>query len=569
LETNVINQIFGGYLKSEIKTESGYKSMIYEAFITLSLQCTSSIEKSLKQFTSYDKLEGNNQYFCPTTKKLENATKQFTIYKPPLVLIIHMKRFSPSGKKITNFIEFQDQMDIREYTSFPGENCGYQLHGIVVHQGQNRSSGHYYALIKGANNVWYEIDDDSIKQVGIKTVLKENIYMLFYSRVFEKNEFHEKKYMNQNENEIKIERNGVKIERINNDQIKSKNESKKVIISNNDKIKNDTEDNNDIKNQNDSDVDDDNDIKNESDDDNNKNNDKINDEKMKENKSKINIKNEIKKNLKPLLINNEKEEEEEEEIKQSILTPEKLKNIKELLSPKVSSPFGKKFISPFKISSPFKYSSPILKSPRSPFQMISNQTYNLRRRDKKIKFKKLNLTNDDEKIKLNKNDENDKLKNESDEEKNNEKNKIKKNKKTNDEKNKLNESDEEKNKKEKKKKTTKKILDDEEILKDIKIDEKVNDEKVNDENLDIENKLNEIYKNNVSKWNNDENENLEPENKKRKLNDSIDFEELWDKHLSQGKQKKKKLKLSLDEWKVGSQEFQKTNNSKYSKPNKY
>jgi ubiquitin carboxyl-terminal hydrolase 36/42 len=80
-------------LKSEILTDTKYSSIIYEPFVALGLHCSSSLNKSLRQFIQYDKLDGDNKYYNPLIKLYENATKQFTIYRPPLVLIIHLKRY--------------------------------------------------------------------------------------------------------------------------------------------------------------------------------------------------------------------------------------------------------------------------------------------------------------------------------------------------------------------------------------------------------------------------------------------------------------------------------------------
>ena len=38
------------------------------------------------------------------------------------------------------------------------------------------------AYVRGSNEVWYEMDDEEVRQVKQKTVLKQQAYILFYAR---------------------------------------------------------------------------------------------------------------------------------------------------------------------------------------------------------------------------------------------------------------------------------------------------------------------------------------------------------------------------------------------------
>lgn len=58
----------------------------------------------------------------------------------------------------------------------------YSLYGVICHAGGGPNSGHYYAMVKGANGMWYEMNDDSVSlHRGTPAVLK-NAYILFYIR---------------------------------------------------------------------------------------------------------------------------------------------------------------------------------------------------------------------------------------------------------------------------------------------------------------------------------------------------------------------------------------------------
>ena len=62
------------------------------------------------------------------------------------------------------------------------ENFMYDLYGVLVHAGNYASSGHYYSFIKASNGAWYEMNDSSVQQIGIKRALNQQAYILFYQK---------------------------------------------------------------------------------------------------------------------------------------------------------------------------------------------------------------------------------------------------------------------------------------------------------------------------------------------------------------------------------------------------
>ena len=48
-------------------------------------------------------------------KKLVVAEKQFLIEKSPLVLTIHLKRFTPTGRKVGGFIKYPEVLNLKGY----------------------------------------------------------------------------------------------------------------------------------------------------------------------------------------------------------------------------------------------------------------------------------------------------------------------------------------------------------------------------------------------------------------------------------------------------------------------
>ncbi|EFC49081.1 ubiquitin specific protease [Naegleria gruberi] len=185
LETNPVHQVFGGYLRSQIKTmETNYISNKYDAFIDIELQlnnCT-SVEKSFQNYITPDRLDGKNKYKCPKTNTYVTASKKLTIHEAPINLILQLKRFNIFGKKVSKKISYEDTLDISPYMSNKNTVARYSLYGVLVHSGGSSSSGHYYSFVKNSNGIWYRMDDSSVTQVSQNTALGQQAYMLFYSR---------------------------------------------------------------------------------------------------------------------------------------------------------------------------------------------------------------------------------------------------------------------------------------------------------------------------------------------------------------------------------------------------
>jgi len=191
-ETNMIYQIFGGYLRSQVKClECKYNSNTYDPCLDLSLDIKGcdSVKRALELFVKPEILSKGNKYKCSRCKKLTDAQKQITIYEAPMVLTIQLKRFdftksfSGSGK-IGKIVDFDEVLSLGPYMSKlqQHENPIYHLYAVLVHYGSSCNSGHYYCFVKNSNGIWYEMNDSSVSQVSLKTVLRQPAYLLFYVR---------------------------------------------------------------------------------------------------------------------------------------------------------------------------------------------------------------------------------------------------------------------------------------------------------------------------------------------------------------------------------------------------
>jgi ubiquitin carboxyl-terminal hydrolase 36/42 len=134
-----------------------------------------------KQFLLVGMLTSDAQHSC-RCKKPVVAEKRFTIHDAPAVLTIHLKRFSPLGRKIGHFVHYDDRITLKPFMSEGQFGPTYSLYGVICHAGGGPNSGHYYATVKGANGMWYEMNDDSVSQHRNTPGPLKNAYILFYIR---------------------------------------------------------------------------------------------------------------------------------------------------------------------------------------------------------------------------------------------------------------------------------------------------------------------------------------------------------------------------------------------------
>lgn len=152
-----------------------------------------TLEHCLSKFCGVETLPGRC-YHSPRDVPVM-TTKQMKLHMPPNVFIIHLKRFTPTGGKISKHIQYPAKLDIFPYTTAaegPGaaakhaaDPAGYLywLSAVCIHEGSSISYGHYYAVVRARNGAWYECNDASVSPLSEERALRQQAYMLFYSRV--------------------------------------------------------------------------------------------------------------------------------------------------------------------------------------------------------------------------------------------------------------------------------------------------------------------------------------------------------------------------------------------------
>ncbi|KAG0176845.1 Ubiquitin carboxyl-terminal hydrolase 36 [Apophysomyces sp. BC1021] len=183
-ETTALYQIFGGYLQSNTACDACKKSNSeYNAFLHLSLDITrsNSIEKSLMQITR----EQASNISCESCEKSCRGSVRRKFYRLPMVLALHLNRFSEDGMKSGKSVKFEETLDIGKHVAeseHKNLKSNYQLFAIIVHQGASRHSGNYVAYVKSANGIWYCMDNElppqPKKQSTVPTKTAEKIDVL-------------------------------------------------------------------------------------------------------------------------------------------------------------------------------------------------------------------------------------------------------------------------------------------------------------------------------------------------------------------------------------------------------
>ncbi|KAH6915109.1 Usp36 protein [Coprinopsis sp. MPI-PUGE-AT-0042] len=182
-ETTWVHQIFGGRLRSRVTCrDCGYNSDTFDRILDLSLDIfkVDSVKDALKKFVAIDYLKGADKYKCEKCKKPVTAEKRFTIHEAPPVLTVHLKRFSPLGRKIGHHVSYDEQLSLQPYMSEGSFGPTYNLYGVICHAGGGPNSGHYYAFVKSRDGKWWEMNDESVSTIAGPPLSKKSAYVLFY-----------------------------------------------------------------------------------------------------------------------------------------------------------------------------------------------------------------------------------------------------------------------------------------------------------------------------------------------------------------------------------------------------
>ncbi|KHJ48660.1 ubiquitinyl hydrolase 1 [Trichuris suis] len=187
-----IIDLFQGQCRSSTRClRCGLTSSTYDVYMNFSLPVPidkpSTLQESFASFAKEEYLSEEVGWRCDRCKVKRPAVRQDRLIRPPVMLLVHLKRFTHDGSetgKIETFIDFPTSkaLDLSPITD-PGSAASqkrYMLTAVINHEG-SASSGHYYSFCRYSDpSVWIRCDDEEVYVVPERNVCTRNAYMLFY-----------------------------------------------------------------------------------------------------------------------------------------------------------------------------------------------------------------------------------------------------------------------------------------------------------------------------------------------------------------------------------------------------
>ena len=191
LNDSVMVTLFQGQLKSTVMCLTCHKkSVTFDPFVYLSLPVPSSsrtctVGDCLSLFLREERMSGSSQWNCPQCKCARDAVKKIDVWKLPVILLIHLKRFSHDGfryRKITAAVDFPlNRLDMRDFAQGPTADQIYDLYAVSNHYG-TMEGGHYTAYAKNPiTRSWHKFDDHEVSALSPGDVRSSAAYILFYT----------------------------------------------------------------------------------------------------------------------------------------------------------------------------------------------------------------------------------------------------------------------------------------------------------------------------------------------------------------------------------------------------
>ena len=185
--SEILNLFFGIHVSQISDTNNHVLSYNPEPFLNIDIPIPEkksvSIIDCLDEYTNYELLDKENQWFYEKINKKIDAKKYIIFWSFPEIFIVTFKRFKNSLKKDQRLIDFPiENLDLSKYVKgYDKQGYIYDLYGIINHSG-NLMGGHYWSYIKNANGNWYTFNDTIVKQMEIHKLISVNAYCLFYKK---------------------------------------------------------------------------------------------------------------------------------------------------------------------------------------------------------------------------------------------------------------------------------------------------------------------------------------------------------------------------------------------------
>lgn len=151
-----------------------------------------SLEDCCTKFVEEETLSGDDASYCARCRKHQPCRKRTSLYRPPRVLVIHLKRFNFSfvrRSKITVGVGFPlRDFDVRPYMDPESpflRDTGlhtYRCVAVSNHAG-SLGGGHYTAhAVNRDDGNWYLFNDSRVSAAREAHLSSSDAYLLFYAR---------------------------------------------------------------------------------------------------------------------------------------------------------------------------------------------------------------------------------------------------------------------------------------------------------------------------------------------------------------------------------------------------
>jgi hypothetical protein len=150
-----------------------------------------SIMNCIEKYCEMEQLDESDMWYCNKCKKHVRAWKQFSLFRTPPILIVHLKRFhySPTThrrNKIDTLIDFPlmglDLRGIVKHNWEDGKEPIYDCYAVSNHFG-GLGGGHYTAYARADDGIWCNFDDGRVTSgVDESEVVSSAAYCLYYKR---------------------------------------------------------------------------------------------------------------------------------------------------------------------------------------------------------------------------------------------------------------------------------------------------------------------------------------------------------------------------------------------------
>lgn len=182
--SKILDIFFGQFINKTIckKCETEYTSFEPFNMLQVGIEDCETLSNCFEKNFSSEEVE---DYYCEKCKSKQDSIKLHKFMMTPEYLIIQLKRFvfdenRMRFNKLYDNIHFPNFLNLNEYSEYSQKNNFYKLVNIVNHIGSS-DGGHYFSFSK-FNEQWYEIDDESIREIEEEDIFTKNCYMLVYKR---------------------------------------------------------------------------------------------------------------------------------------------------------------------------------------------------------------------------------------------------------------------------------------------------------------------------------------------------------------------------------------------------